>query len=114
MLRKKGKKARDGYRCRKIKKQENEIERHTMKKLLKKMKKLLTKYFLFDIIYKSSRNSGDFAGMAQSVEHVIGNDEVISSILITSSKKPPKIWEVFLFFVSTPSFFYKIPPQPPL
>ena len=25
------------------------------------------------------------AGMAQSVEHVIGNDEVISSILITSS-----------------------------
>ena len=28
------------------------------------------------------------AGMAQSVEHVIGNDEVISSILITSSKKP--------------------------
>ena len=30
-----------------------------------------------------------FAGMAQSVEHVIGNDEVISSILITSSKKQP-------------------------
>ena len=28
------------------------------------------------------------AGMAQSVEHVIGNDEVISSILITSSKNP--------------------------
>ena len=27
------------------------------------------------------------AGMAQSVEHVIGNDEVISSILITSSNK---------------------------
>ena len=26
--------------------------------------------------------------MAQSVEHVIGNDEVISSILITSSKTP--------------------------
>ena len=26
------------------------------------------------------------AGMAQSVEHVIGNDEVISSILITSSR----------------------------
>ena len=26
--------------------------------------------------------------MAQSVEHVIGNDEVISSILITSSKNP--------------------------
>ena len=31
------------------------------------------------------------AGMAQSVEHVIGNDEVISSILITSSKKSFKI-----------------------
>ena len=27
-----------------------------------------------------------FAGIAQSVEHVIGNDEVISSNLITSSK----------------------------
>ncbi len=27
--------------------------------------------------------------MAQSVEHVIGNDEVISSILITSSKEAP-------------------------
>ena len=27
------------------------------------------------------------AGMAQSVEHVIGNDEVISSILITSSRE---------------------------
>ena len=26
------------------------------------------------------------AGIAQSVEHVIGNDEVISSNLITSSK----------------------------
>ena len=44
------------------------------KKVQKKSKKLLTKHFLFDIIYKSSRNSGDFAGMAQSVEHVIGND----------------------------------------
>ena len=28
--------------------------------------------------------------MAQSVEHVIGNDEVISSILITSSKQKDK------------------------
>ena len=27
------------------------------------------------------------AGMAQSVEHVIGNDEVISSNLISSSRK---------------------------
>ena len=36
--------------------------------------------------------------MAQSVEHVIGNDEVISSILITSSKKTRT--EVRVFFVS--------------
>ena len=36
--------------------------------------------------------------MAQSVEHVIGNDEVISSILITSSNK--KVWTfVHTFFV---------------
>ena len=34
--------------------------------------------------------------MAQSVEHVIGNDEVISSILITSSKNPNAI--AFGFF----------------
>ena len=49
--------------------------------------------------------------MAQSVEHVIGNDEVISSILITSSKSrsfvrsgfcfPPKIRQRFwLFFTN--------------
>ncbi len=38
------------------------------------------------------------AGMAQSVEHVIGNDEVISSILITSSTKTPeKPWFLGLF-----------------
>ena len=36
---------------------------------------------MFGIISESQ----DIAGMAQSVEHVIGNDEVISSILITSS-----------------------------
>ena len=36
--------------------------------------------------------------MAQSVEHVIGNDEVISSILITSSKKSRTI--VRAFFVA--------------
>ncbi len=34
-----------------------------------------------------TRSEDSDAGMAQSVEHVIGNDEVISSILITSSKK---------------------------
>ena len=43
--------------------------------------------------------------MAQSVEHVIGNDEVISSILITSSKKPKdnRPW-VFLFISSEYQF----------
>ena len=46
-------------------------------------KKVLTNAFEFGIISESQ----DIAGMAQSVEHVIGNDEVISSILITSSKK---------------------------
>ena len=38
------------------------------------------------------------AGMAQSVEHVIGNDEVISSILITSSKSHAKAWD-FSFII---------------
>ena len=33
-----------------------------------------------------------FAGMAQSVEHVIGNDEVISSNLITSSIQTLKLF----------------------
>ena len=36
------------------------------------------------LIWYNNKVAG--AGMAQSVEHVIGNDEVISSILITSSK----------------------------
>ena len=44
------------------------------------------------------------AGMAQSVEHVIGNDEVISSILITSSKKPkdnrPWVFSFYFFRIS--------------
>ena len=44
----------------------------------------MTNRDIFGIISKSSRD-GAIAGMAQSVEHVIGNDEVISSILITSS-----------------------------
>ena len=47
-----------------------------------------------DIISKSS----EFAAMAQSVEHVIGNDEVISSILISSSRKS-KLSACFFFFV---------------
>ena len=37
--------------------------------------------------------------MAQSVEHVIGNDEVISSILITSSKKMKHPNRGALFFI---------------
>ena len=36
--------------------------------------------------------------MAQSVEHVIGNDEVFSSILITSSKKRIAIAVRFFVF----------------
>ena len=36
--------------------------------------------------------------MAQSVEHVIGNDEVISSILITSSKKDLNSFRSFFVF----------------
>ena len=36
--------------------------------------------------------------MAQSVEHVIGNDEVISSILITSSKNPTQSGWIFCFY----------------
>ena len=50
--------------------------------IIKNIKKDLTKPKTFDIITESHSD----AGMAQSVEHVIGNDEVISSILITSSK----------------------------
>ena len=37
--------------------------------------------------------------MAQSVEHVIGNDEVISSILITSSRKKHVCFADVLFSV---------------
>ena len=43
---------------------------------------------MFGIISKSSTD-GAIAGMAQSVEHVIGNDEVTSSNLVTSSRKTP-------------------------
>ncbi len=61
------------------------------KKITKKdknfFKKGLTNRIMFDIIYKSSRERR-FADMAQSVEHVIGNDEVISSTLITTPKNP--------------------------
>ena len=58
-----------------------------LKKFQKILKKGLTNRILFGIIYKSSRERR-FADMAQSVEHVIGNDEVISSNLIISSKNP--------------------------
>ena len=55
----------------------------------------MTKAKLFAIIYKSSE---DDAGMAQLVEHVIGNDEVISSTLIASSKKATQSGCFFIFF----------------
>ena len=57
------------------------------------LKKDLTNAFEFGIISESQ----DIAGMAQSVEHVIGNDEVISSILITSSKKSTAYAVLFVF-----------------
>ncbi len=56
-------------------------------------KKGLTNAHEFGIITKSQD-----AGMAQSVEHVIGNDEVISSILITSSNKATQSG-CFIFFI---------------
>ena len=61
--------------------------------LLKNFKKALDKgvAICYNIIVERH------AGMAQSVEHVIGNDEVISSILITSSKNSVAIATEFLF-----------------
>ena len=59
------------------------------------LKKVLTNAFGFGIISESQ----DIAGMAQSVEHVIGNDEVISSILITSSKNPTQSGWIFCFYL---------------
>ena len=54
------------------------------KNILKFFKKTIDKtkalWYNVQVVRKTN------AGMAQSVEHVIGNDEVISSILITSSK----------------------------
>ena len=47
--------------------------------------------------------------MAQSVEHVIGNDEVISSILITSSKKLSNPIGL-LNFLSNPKDWHVITP----
>ena len=47
--------------------------------------------------------------MAQSVEHVIGHDEVISSILITSSKKLSNPFGL-LNFLSNPKDWYVITP----
>ena len=38
------------------------------------------------------------AGMAQSVEHVIGNDEVTSSNLVTSSRKGTSAKQMCLFW----------------
>ena len=54
------------------------------------------------LIWYNNKVAG--AGMAQSVEHVIGNDEVISSILITSSKnkQPDRV----AYFLSNPKDWY--------
>ena len=46
--------------------------------------------------------------MAQSVEHVIGNDEVISSILITSSKKKSRVSGVFFLYSSLFTFIFSL------
>ena len=63
---------------------------------------LIKKLFIFfkNAIDKTKNvwyNNG-VAGMAQSVEHVIGNDEVISSILITSSN-PRTLSSDFSFYI---------------
>ena len=46
--------------------------------------------------------------MAQSVEHVIGNDEVISSILITSSKTQSQSGLGFSFAKNRPQRFSSV------
>ena len=57
--------------------------------------KVLTNTLFFAIILKSTMID---AGMAQSVEHVIGNDEVTSSNLVTSSKKGTSAMQMCLFW----------------
>ena len=67
----------------------------------------MTKSNRFGIIVKSCED----AGMAQSVEHVIGNDEVISSILITSSKSSvANATELFRFCYCFFSYFFGVVP----
>ena len=51
-------------------------------------------WYNIQVVKRDDKN----AGMAQLAEHVIGNDEVISSNLITSSKKSIAIAVDFLFF----------------
>ena len=55
--------------------------------IIKKLEKPIDKR---KMIWYNNKVVKTDAGMAQSVEHVIGNDEVISSILITSSKENPR------------------------
>ena len=50
------------------------------------LKKVLTIECLYDIMAKLSRN----AAIAQSVERILGKDEVASSNLASSSKKKPR------------------------
>ena len=65
--------------------------------IAEKSKKPLTSKEVFDIISIVAGAPDDNAGMAQSVEHILGKDEVISSILITSSIKAPYSYGAFLF-----------------
>ena len=53
-------------------------------------------WYNIQVVKRDDKN----AGMAQLAEHVIGNDEVISSNLITSSKKSIAIAVDFLFFMA--------------
>ena len=59
------------------------------KKIKKSLKKVLTFGFLCGIIYKHStreQNKNKFAGVAQLVEQLTCNQQVVGSIPITSSK----------------------------
>ena len=51
-------------------------------------------WYNIQVVKRDDKN----AGMAQLAEHVIGNDEVISSNLITSSKNPSQSRWIFCFF----------------
>ena len=60
----------------------------------------MIKVILYDIMLKVKRNN---AGVAQSVEQLIRNQQVVSSSLITSSKQKKNPTEVGSFFVDLPT-----------